>query len=346
MPCLVCVNDTFKDVRLQELFELLGTAKQRNHLLIVDECHHFNSPEHLAKLPPCFTLRLGLSATPYDQYSKAYLDEYFDRIVYEFSLGRAIEEGYLTPYRYHVLTCALDADETDSYEEITRKIVQIAGSDDGFTPETLAKAQPLLLQRSRVVGAAHDKLVKLETHLRATGRSSHTLFYCGDGSLDNQEGARLRQIERVSELLHSLGWRSSRITAEETLAERELLLEGLRRQSIDAVVSIRVLDEGIDIPACRVAYVLASQSSTRQGIQRRGRVLRKSEGKTSAELYDFLVLGGATKSKAMRNLAAKELKRAWRFASDASNKGAMQKVLQPLFDEVGANTPEETGSNG
>lgn len=319
MPCLVCVNDTFKNSRFQEVLELLSRAKQPHHLLIVDECHHFNSPDHLRSLPDSFTYRLGLSATPYDQYAKHYLDEYFGDIVFEFPLGRAIRDGFLTPYRYHVLTTSLDDDETQIYEELTRKIVQIAGGEDGFTPETLAKAQPLLLRRARVVGAARDKLTQLERHLQSSGRTPFSLFYCGDGSLEDDDGIRSRQIELVTQLLHKLGWRTSRITAEESLRDRETLLESLRREVIDAVISIKVLDEGIDIPACRSAYLLASQSSDRQGIQRRGRVLRKSEGKKLAELFDFIVIGGTSSSRALTSLARRELRRAVQFATDAIN---------------------------
>lgn len=334
MPCLVCVNDSFKDGRFQELLKLLGDAQQKHHLLIVDECHHFNSLDQMRKLSEIFSFRLGLSATPYNQFEKHHLDTYFGQVVYEFSLGRAIQEGFLTPYNYHLLTVTLDEEETEAYADLTRKIVQIAGSEDGFTPETLALAQPLLLKRARVVGAARDKLEKLAVQLRKSGRTSFNLFYCGDGSIE-EDGERQRQIELVSQLLHKLGWRSSRITADESLKERELLLENLRRQTIDAVVSIKVLDEGIDIPVCRVAYLLASQSSDRQGIQRRGRVLRKSEGKTSAELFDFIVMGGATDSLSMKSLAKRELRRAWKFAQDAKNIAVMQSKLQALGSSVG-----------
>lgn len=342
MPCLVCVNASFREERFQQLLPLLEQAKQRNHMLVVDECHHFNAPEHLKKLPQLFTLRLGLSATPYDQFDEHHLEQYFGSIAYEFPLGRAIKEGFLTRYRYHLLLCQLDDEETLLYEELTRKIVRITGNEERMTRETLAKVQPLLLQRARVVGAAKDKLTKLRAHLEQVGRTPYTLFYCGDGSVE-EEGERLRQIERVTELLHDLNWRSSRITASESLRTRELLLEHLRTRSIDAVVSIKVLDEGIDVPACRSAYLLASQSSDRQGIQRRGRVLRRSPGKEVADLYDFLVVGGASNARALRSLAAKEIRRAQQFAEDAENRSEILHELNVLQDEIGL---DNGGSHG
>lgn len=340
MPCFVCVNNTFKSDRFQELLLLLDGAVEKNHLLIVDECHHFNSPEHIAKLPSHFQFRLGLSATPYDQFAQHYLDSYFDSIVFEFSLSRAIKEGFLTPYRYHILPVELDENETAIYEELTRKIVQIVGAEEVLTPANLAKVQPLLLRRARVIGACRDKLSMLKRHLERTGKQPFTLFYCGDGSVEDDEVGLARQIERVSSLLHDVGWTSSRITADESLAEREALLVSLKEKRLDAIVSIKVLDEGIDIPDCRSAYLLASQSSDRQGIQRRGRVLRKAEGKQLADLYDFVVLGGASNSSAMKSLARRELRRANNFAADALDANALLHYIDNLKDQLGITRDE------
>lgn len=347
MPCLVCVERSFKDDRFQGVISILKDAKQKNHMLVVDECHHFNGVEHVRKLPEVFNFRLGLSATPYDQFDghddDRHLAKYFGPIVYEFTLGKAIQEGFLTKYRFHIFKCELDEEETTQYEDLTLKIVRIAGGDDSFTPDTWAKVQPLMLARSRIVGAAKDKISKLRAHLELEGRKPFSLFYCGDGSVED-DGGRLRQIETVSELLHSLGWRSSRITASESLQTREALLERLKTNAIDAVVSIKVLDEGIDIPACQRAYLLASQSSDRQGIQRRGRVLRNSEGKDVADLFDFIVVGAATEAKIFKKLASKEIRRAYQFARDSVNKTEIYDELEALQQLVGLEIGDPDGN--
>jgi len=335
MPVLVCVNDTFKDARFQALLDELRDSAVQHRMLIVDECHHFNHPDHLRKLPQHFNFRLGLSATPYDQFAEHYLDDYFGKIVYEFSLGKAIEQGFLTPYRYHVHVVGLDQGETALYEDLTRKIVAITGVDERMTPETLAIAQPLLLKRARLVGAAQEKLHLLRSILDDAGPGQHTLFYCGDGKSEDHEGQVGRQVDLVVKLLHQLGWKTSRVTAEEGLKVREAILDSLRRRTIDAVVSIKVLDEGIDIPDCRTAYLLASQSSDRQGIQRRGRVLRRAEGKSIADLHDFLVLDATNDRGFIKALARRELKRALQFASDALNRNQVSTELTRLAEERG-----------
>jgi superfamily II DNA or RNA helicase len=101
------------------------------------------------------------------------------------------------------------------------------------------------------------------------------------------------------------------------------------------VISIKVLDEGIDIPACQRAYLLASQSSDRQGIQRRGRVLRKSEGKEVADLYDFIVVGGTSNAKSLTKLAIKEIRRAYQFARDSMNCTDVALELEAIQNSLG-----------
>lgn len=65
-------------------------------------------------------------------------------------------------------------------------------------------------------------------------------------------------------------------------------MNSFKNTEIDALVSKRVLDEGIDVPACTQAFIMASTRNERQYIQRRGRVLRKSLGKDKAVIYDFV----------------------------------------------------------
>jgi superfamily II DNA or RNA helicase len=51
-----------------------------------------------------------------------------------------------------------------------------------------------------------------------------------------------------------------------------------------------VLDEGVDLPAAKVAIVLGGKTSTRQAKQRLGRILRKA-GHERATLYEVVAAG-------------------------------------------------------
>ena len=334
-PCVVVVEDTFKSDRFQEMLGLLESTLEKNHLLIADECHHFNAPQHLTYLPVFFRYRLGLSATPYDQFSEHYLDSYFGKIVFEFTLKEAISAGYLCPYDYFVIEASLSDQETEEYEAITKQIIKVIGSDEKITPENLFKVQPLLLKRARVVGAAQDKIIKLKDLITSTGKQHYALVYCGDGSNDDDEGGKMRQIDQVTTVLHKLNWNIARVTAEETLEQREKTINALKNKLIDAIVSIRVLDEGIDIPSCRTAYFLSSQRSERQHIQRRGRVLRLSDGKSKAIIYDFVITSATSSSATINSLVKRELERVWRFAEDALNGDLTLNKFSKLASKVG-----------
>jgi superfamily II DNA or RNA helicase len=99
---------------------------------------------------------------------------------------------------------------------------------------------------------------------------------------------------------------------------------------------MRCLDEGVDIPDARVGYILASSSNPRQFIQRRGRILRRAEGKDSAEIIDYLAVPAAdapVNFDVERNLLARELERANEFGKLADNFEETLRVLRPLKEQ-------------
>ena len=104
--------------------------------------------------------------------------------------------------------------------------------------------------------------------------------------------------------------------------------ENSPQKIIDGIIAIRVLDEGFDIPACQQAFLFASTRNERQFIQRRGRILRKSNNKSKSIIHDFLVLiddyGDA------KELVEKELERAYDFNRIAINKDKIEVELNKI----------------
>jgi superfamily II DNA or RNA helicase len=124
-------------------------------------------------------------------------------------------------------------------------------------------------------------------------------------------------------VLDNLHWKVSRFTAREGRSEREEILQAFRVGLIDGLVAIKCLDEGIDVPACSTAYILASSRDPRQFIQRRGRILRRSPGKSLATIHDFVVIlpeGTLDSSGAARKLITAELRRVAEFSTLAENR--------------------------
>ena len=73
-----------------------------------------------------------------------------------------------------------------------------------------------------------------------------------------------------------------KFTAKESTSERQVLLDMFASGHLDALVAMKCLDEGVDVPSTQTAYILASSSNPREFVQRRGRILRKALGKEKA----------------------------------------------------------------
>ncbi|HEY9652545.1 MAG TPA: helicase-related protein, partial [Coleofasciculaceae cyanobacterium] len=173
---------------------------------------------------------------------------------------------------------------------------------------------------------------RLDTH--------HTLFYCGDGSVEGAVSTECdRQLAAVVQLLGSeLGYRVNTYTAQTPLTEREELRRQFESGELQGLVAIRCLDEGVDIPAVQTAVILASSSNPRQFIQRRGRILRPHPSKERATLFDMIVLPpdlGRETLEVERNLLKKELKRLLEFADLADNAGQARVKLLTLQKHYG-----------
>lgn len=300
-------------------------------LIVGDEAHNLGSSRLESSLPRNIGLRLALSATPerqYDELGTEALLNYFGEIIQpEFTLADAITQGALVHYLYYPVFVELTAPEAIKYAQLTKRIGWSLNHNPSFWDNHSLTS--LLTQRSRLIATAANKLTCLKQLMASRLHTSHTLFYCGDGYLDNQT----RQIDAVTQLLGiELGYRVNTYTADTSLEERE----GLRRQfesgELQGLVAIRCLDEGIDIPAIKTAIILASSSNPRQFIQRRGRILRPHPNKNRATLYDTIVVPPNLDRETWeveKNLLRKELLRFFTFAELADNASqATQQLLR------------------
>ena len=292
---------------------------------------------------------MGLSATPYhylDEEKNDNLEQFYSSVVAEYSLGDAITAKVLTPYEYHPILVELTEEEVEEYNALSLKIAQIYSNKDKSRSHTQA-LNSLLLKRSRLIGSAENKTAALRTLLSTQNPEPHSLFYCGDGWVDSDDefddDFSIKQIDAVTSIASEFGFSPSRFTAKETLVERRKILSNFKDGSIKSLVAMKCLDEGIDVPACTTAYILASSSNPRQFIQRRGRILRKSPGKEIAKIYDFIVYSNNPSTSdeysefgtSEENLMRTELKRISEFANLAVNSDEVYITLRPVLKLYG-----------
>lgn len=324
-----------------DIFQRELQVVENNTLLIADEMHNAGSPATWAALPAKAPYRLGLSATPerwHDDEGTAALFSYFGEPVFELDLDEAIRIGALTPYLYFPIVVELNSDEMADYAALTDQIARML---NGKPPseDMNEHAKLLLIKRSRILANASGKIPALQQAIEPFRNTTYNLVYCGDGSIrhdgESETFEMKRQIDLVVKMLgHRLGMKVQRYTSETPIHLRTRTLDEFASGSLQAVVAIRCLDEGVDIPTTQRAFLLASSTNPRQFIQRRGRILRRAPGKERAELFDFIAVPPANGLSEEgfnmeRRLVRSELRRVIEFAELAINgPEALSKLLE------------------
>jgi superfamily II DNA or RNA helicase len=301
-------------------------------LIVGDEAHNLGSTVVESCLPRNIGLRLALSATPerqYDELGTEAILGYFGAILQpEFTLADAIKQGALARYLYYPVFVELTPGEALVYAQLTKRIGWTFNKNPSFQGNSSLTA--LLNKRSRLVATAANKLTCLKELMASRLNTSHTIFYCGDGHLDDDT----RQIDAVTHLLgKELGYRVNTYTTDTSLEERERLRRQFESGELQGLIAIRCLDEGVDIPAITTAVILASSSNSRQFIQRRGRILRPHPHKQQATLFDTIVIPPNLERETWeveKNLLQKELRRFLTFAELAENAEAATTELLRL----------------
>ena len=329
---IITTNSTFISERFKTLFRFFPAKT----LIIGDEAHNLGSTRLEATLPRNIGLRLALSATPkrhYDDPGTEALLKYFGKIIPpEFTLADAIKKKALVPYLYYPIFVELTESESFLYAKLTKRIGwNLSNNPKLETNDTLTS---LLTKRSRLIGTAANKLEALKDIMKNRLQTSHTLFYCGDGYMDNYNSSYRRQIAAVTRILgKELGYRVNTYTSDNSLEEREQLRLQFERGELQGLVAIRCLDEGVDIPSIKTAVILASTTNPRQFIQRRGRILRPYPGKKNATLFDMIVIPPSLDRETWaieKKLLQKEITRFIEFAELADNAAEARKKLLAL----------------
>ncbi len=302
-------------------------------MLIGDEAHTLGAASFIANKPEFFERRLALSATPERQYDPDGTEEIFEFFgppVYEFGLERAI--GFcLVPYDYYVHATTLDGDELSEFKELTDRIRRLAfrlRDDDDDRDLT-----SLLIRRRRIVETAESKIPLLSSVLshREPRSLKQALVYA---SAKNPE-----QFDNIAQTLTDFDVRWAPVTQETTANTKHLdkTLATFSDGGFQVLLAKKVLDEGVDIPSIREAFLVASSTVEREWVQRRGRVLRRHPGKPWAVLHDFIALPPADLFRQagrpdddLKKIVRSELSRAYSFAAHARNATGADGVLAHL----------------
>lgn len=356
--CAIFTNATYSSNKVQTIIDRVKSQA----VLVVDEAHNFGA-EHLSKcMDEKIPYRLALSATLKrhgDDLGTKKLFDYFGEKCIEYSLKEAIENNMLVKYYYYPILVCLEEDELEQYLELTKNIGKAIMS--GKDKELSDYAKMLLIKRARLVAAARQKVEALLAELEHHKNESHMLVYCGATTMKDIDYDEMnppeedkRQIDIVMKRLgNDLNMKVAKFTSEENAEKREKLKKEFDSgENLQTLIAIRCLDEGVNIPSIQKAFILASSTNPKEYIQRRGRVLRICQGKTHADIYDFVMTPLPLDSidryreeiiQMSKSLVKREIERMRDFANLAENPSTADELIYRLIDkyDIGYDEMEE-----
>lgn len=246
-------------------------------ILVIDECHRVGARVNSGALAGQHEATLGLSATPEresDDGFESRIVPALGPIVYRYDYPIAREDGVIVDF--DLVNVAIDVD----YSDVAR-IELAAISRPGTTSAS---------RNSRPVDLAGAGLSQNEAYARSVARAIRVPWAAKLALVHRAERViifheRVSALERIREILARFSQNAVVYHSQLSESHRRDNLRIFRRGIVNILVTCRALDEGANVPEANVAIVALSTSSTRQRIQRLGRVLRPAPGKNRATVY-------------------------------------------------------------
>lgn len=256
-------------------------------MVVFDECHHLPGTTYALAAQLCLApFRLGLTATPERTDGReALLDDLIGKTVYRRDIVD-LSGDFLADYETERIVVDLAPEERAEYEAartLYRNFVRSRGIDmrspagwsqfiiQSSRDEEGRRAMQAYRQQRHLAFCAPAKLEYVEHLLHVHRRDRSILF--------TQDNATCYEVSKR--------FLVPAITHQTKIKERSDILSGLADGRYGAVVTSKVLNEGVDVPDANVAIVVSGSGSVREHVQRLGRVLRK-KGDKRAILYELV----------------------------------------------------------
>lgn len=335
---LITTYATFNRNNIQTF--LKDTKRIESFVYIADEAHNLGSPSSLQHLPHMISNRIGLSATPeriYDDFGSKEIYNFFNsappEYTYRYTMKQAIwqEPNILCHYEYYPIFVKLTTDEMEEYRRITGQLRGFIDAKTGLYRKEEA-ADKLLLKRKRVVHKAKNKqaaIASLLDEMDASGKLKYAFVFVPEGyepDYSNQDSndidtEDIHIIDEYASLFKNRGYTYHKyITG---IEDAPTILQNFADGRIHVLLSMKCLDEGVDIPRAEYAIFCASTGNPRQFVQRRGRVLRKNKYKEIAKIWDLIVIPPEVPQDSQtveKNMFTGEVRRIVNFAVLADNR--------------------------
>lgn len=254
-------------------------------LLIFDEVHHLPSESfrHIAEMFAS-PYRLGLTAT-YERDDELHeeLPGLIGDKIYEISPEPLVGE-YLAEYKTKKISVEFTEEEQKEYDDaqstfknyLISRNIKMRGPKDfqkivmrsGRDPE----AREAILARNKAEKLAFNSKNKINELAKLLDKDNRTIIFTKYNNMVYKISKRF--------LIPCITYKTKK-------DERKEILEKFKGGIYCSIVSSRVLDEGIDVPEANIGIILSGTGSSREYIQRLGRILRPARNK-KAVLYEIV----------------------------------------------------------
>lgn len=301
---IVITYDSFISDKFQNIFR----NELKDFIVVFDEVHELGAPKRKSIVSELiFNKVIGLSATPLrlwdDNDENLFIENLFNsyhpNYTFNYSMEKAIQNGFLCTYNYYPYFINLSDAEFDEYIELTAKIPL---GEDLINSHAAIKRQSLLDNAIE----KDNMFLNILTEMVENDNYKYTLVYCPKGTDDNTKERRIEKLLRITSK------NFPHISSLSFLGESDLRKTRLNQFAsgfTNMLFAIKCLDQGVDVPRTENAIFLASGKNYREFVQRRGRVLRKYSDKNykkeHANIYDILVLPTMSQYTAERNTMKK-----------------------------------------
>jgi superfamily II DNA or RNA helicase len=256
-------------------------------LLVFDEVHHLASPGYMQIAEMYIApFRMGLTAT-YERTDQRHelLPLLIGDQVYSIDVEELTGE-HLAPYIYEKVAVELMPDEQRTYEA-EMSIFKNYLRDRKIVLKSAADFQRFIMSTGRDP-RGREALLARNRALRVAVNSEAKLSLLAE-KLEAYKNAKMLIFTLYNDLVYTISRRFliPAITYQTPREERREILANFGSGKYKVIVTSQVLDEGVDVPDASIGIVLGGTGSTREHVQRLGRLLRKKEGKT-AKLLEII----------------------------------------------------------
>lgn len=301
--CVAVINSAVN--RVERLLKHCRSGPTKS-FLIADECHRYiDAPvfSEIRRFPFNYVMALSATIDPFEVSG-------YGRIIYSYSFADAVRDSLVPRFDLVNVAVPLTRGEQEDYVELTQKIgdqiqqVKLLFEDelrgipeewffkklkqlllrpDGIEEPSIKYLFGLLFRRTKIVYTAHHKMrlaKEISQLLLNQGRKKMIAFFERIQSAEDvQDDLAVETAEQLKRELATVCPMWCRVLHSGLPHyERYSVLDEFRVNGVSALLTCRVLDEGLDVPQIDAVLLVASTQSCRQRIQRIGRALRRGDG--------------------------------------------------------------------